>query len=1541
MKRVNRLNVVMIVGALTAISALTVPLGAQPCGNYSGNGPSGPTKTPPKGPGKEKEEKPCNGDGVGNLFSVFTGNLWRETEDLKVWGGAGSHQLAFNRYSTSRGTTGSGLFGTGHYIKHEYLWNMVDGGVSAGGEPILTVHHPDGSRYSFTYVGSGIYAGPAMATERLVQNGDLINLERSDGYRFEFEKLYLTNGTHYYQLQRFLDEHDNTYSLTYDSARRFKRVTEPAGRYIEVTYGSVALTNHFLTTLSTISTTPPEGTWTEVPISNTNTFRYFSYAAGGKCRVAEIQVFDENDAQLFGVPFGASPPSLGGREFDKAFDGNESSFYEFVASNGQCGLDFGSAKRIGRIRYRPATGLASSMLNGSFRGSNIRASTRTCIKSVKASDGRTVTYAYENLTEPLLGFQHTVLKEADYGDGQKATYSYAFFIEGLCPLLSEASDPRHEGTSNHMRFQFASTNTVHGTVAAEIRPSTGEVLAKRRSAGTGKVAADYANGATEIFHMDTAHEATGNVLGHTDALGNYRSFSYDAGGSGFLLSATNARGEVQTFTRNGFGLRLSRTVADGSLTTWARDGRNRITSLTGSRGEITTYTRDASGRPGRIDHPDGSYETFVYNGFGQVTSHRLRDGATETLAYDARGLKTSWTDGSGRTWQYGYDTCDRVASVTDPRGNVTGYEYNIRGQITKVTHPDATWVSHEYDAMGNRSAFTDESGARWTWTYDEFRRVLTATDPLNHTTTYEYAQTFWNSGSFVRLAGPSAIATPEGRRTEIAYDLMLRCQSVIAGAGTADVATTGYAYDQVGNVTAITDPNGQVWQFEYDGRNRRTAAIDPLGNRWGWTYDPANNMTSEVRPDAGVTTNLFDPMNRLAATTDPAGNATSFGYDGAGHLLTLTDARANTHAFAYDGAGRRTLMTYPGGSVEQWTYDLAGNVATYTTRAGQILSCAYDTRNRETVADWSDTTPDVVRSYDPVGRLTGVANANSTVTFDYDLAGRLTSETSRLAGSMTDRTLTYGYDDDGLRITLGGPETTLIEYSHTARGQMASVTADGAPPLATFAYDPAGNRITKALENGVNTAYAYDAASRLTNIVSGSGAGVTYTLNAVANRTSRAESLPGIGTFVDAYTHDAIDQLVGVNYDTGRQVTYQYDPLGNREQVTDSANGTTTYTANSLNQYTAISGQPAPAYDPNGNLTGRAGWVYSYDAQNRLVEADGTGTGTRLTFEYDGLNRCVSRHLYQWDGSIWQTIWDKYLVYDAWNLVTEYAAPDAAVPAFRYVQGPRIDEILARFSSAATVFYHHDGLGSTVALTGADGAPLEAYRYDTFGAPQILDPLGNPITVSACNNPFLFTGREWLPEIALYDFRHRSYLPDFGRFLQTDPIAFLAGDNNLYRYIGNSVIMAFDPYGREVVVADKDKCAYSLATQYLKKDINMKSLIETLEKTSTKYTLETNDQGRDSLDPNTNTINWDPNSGLLVESGIQSPALGLGHEMAHAALQDHDQHSQKDSQYENKEDELVISRYEAHAAKTLKEPVRTHHGGTPIPVTSPTYHQTF
>ena len=278
----------------------------------------------------------------------------------------------------------------------------------------------------------------------------------------------------------------------------------------------------------------------------------------------------------------------------------------------------------------------------------------------------------------------------------------------------------------------------------------------------------------------------------------------------------------------------------------------------------------------------------------------------------------------------------------------------------------------------------------------------------------------------------------------------------------------------------------------------------------------------------------------------------------------------------------------------------------------------------------------------------------------------------------------------------------------------------------------------------------------------------------------------------EPYGYDAVDQIIGVQYITNnvitRTVNYEYDPVGNRQQVTE--NGIPTgYTANNLNQYTVVDGATL-SYDANGNLASVSGppplgnATAQYDAQNRLVSASGGPSSVTATFAYDARNRCVARTL---NGVT------TYLIYDGWCLIEERDTTGAQTA--KYIHGATTDEILMRVSGGAIHYYHHDGLGSTIALTDSTGAIVESYHYDVFGTPSVFDSSFIHLPSSLAGNRFLFTGREYLADLSLYDYRNRFYAPLLGRFLQTDPIRFGRNDANLYRYCGNNPMNWIDALG--------------------------------------------------------------------------------------------------------------------------------------------------
>ena len=93
------------------------------------------------------------------------------------------------------------------------------------------------------------------------------------------------------------------------------------------------------------------------------------------------------------------------------------------------------------------------------------------------------------------------------------------------------------------------------------------------------------------------------------------------------------------------------------------------------------------------------------------------------------------------------------------------------------------------------------------------------------------------------------------------------------------------------------------------------------------------------------------------------------------------------------------------------------------------------------------------------------------------------------------------------------------------------------------------------------------------------------------------------------------------------------------------------------------------------------------------------------------------------------------------------------------------------------------------------GVVVEKYTYDVFGRPKITADGQGEHSYSYYGHRFLFQGREYLYELGLSDYRHRMYHPGLGRFLQTDPKGFDAGDMNLSRYCGDDPVDGSDPLG--------------------------------------------------------------------------------------------------------------------------------------------------
>ncbi|MGH3659230.1 MAG: RHS repeat-associated core domain-containing protein, partial [Micromonosporaceae bacterium] len=204
--------------------------------------------------------------------------------------------------------------------------------------------------------------------------------------------------------------------------------------------------------------------------------------------------------------------------------------------------------------------------------------------------------------------------------------------------------------------------------------------------------------------------------------------------------------------------------------------------------------------------------------------------------------------------------------------------------------------------------------------------------------------------------------------------------------------------------------------------------------------------------------------------------------------------------------------------------------------------------------------------------------------------------------------------------------------------------------------------------------------------------------------------------------------------------SYTFDPQGNRTSVT-SLNGTTVN--------------------------------HAYDQANRL-----TGYGTTATYRYNGAGLRTSKTV---SGVTTDFVWS----------VAEGLPLLLSEGTTNYIYGPGGLPLERVDSTGAVVYYHHDQLGSTRALSNATGAVVATYTYDAYG--NLTASTGSAV------NPFRYAGQYTDSESGYQYLRARYYDPTTASFLTRDPQELETGQP--YSYANNSPLNFTDPTGEIAWVA--------------------------------------------------------------------------------------------------------------------------------------------
>lgn len=786
---------------------------------------------------------------------------------------------------------------------------------------------------------------------------------------------------------------------------------------------------------------------------------------------------------------------------------------------------------------------------------------------------------------------------------------------GLAMARTYSSLAAHAGASSPLGRGWAFPYDM----SLSVDPETGDATVTN-SNGSQTTFESVAEGFTAAPQI-LATLVEGEEGSYTYALKARTFYTFDS--SGQLTSIADLNGNETTLSYDEAGQLQS--VADGASRslTFSYDKAGRIKGVTDSTERSVSYGYDESGYLDEVTNLRGGHERFTYDEEGLLLTREDARGHTVlTNTYDSIGRIITQTDGLKNKTKFAYTGAEPFTTTleTNPRGYVTEYEYEknvlIRRSKAAGTGYKASWTyEHDPETLGMTDV-TDPNGHTTHATYDANGNQTSTEDALGHTTESVYDS----------LDDMTEYTNVEGVTTTYEYDErgnLLSSSTPLVGAEPAESRTITYTYGSEahpGDVTAITDPDGNTTHFTYDNAGDLESATDAAGDEAIYTYDERGNRLTQVSPRGNgegggpseyTTSFTYDKAGNRLTTTDPLSHERTWTYDADGNLETETDANGHTTTYAYDAANRLVSVERPESQTEKTTYDANGNVESQTDGLKHATIYSYDPLDKlEARTDPLGRTTDYRHYQGGQLRLIIYPNEESTF-FDYDAANELTEV------EYSDETpnVEYEYDKNGRRISmLDGTGETSYEYDSLGR---LTATTNGHGDTTSYGYDLAGNETAITYPNGKTVTRAFDEAERLKSVTDWLGNTTNFEYDADSNLQSTA--FPEGTENVDEYGYDPTDRMSEVEMSQGAKTlaTLKYTRDGNGQLESLAAKGL------------PGSEEEAFGYDENSRLTQAGSEGFGYDAADNLTEApetvntyDAAGqlqAGNGVDYRYDKL----------------------------------------------------------------------------------------------------------------------------------------------------------------------------------------------------------------------------------------------------------------------------------------------------------------------------------
>ena len=546
--------------------------------------------------------------------------------------------------------------------------------------------------------------------------------------------------------------------------------------------------------------------------------------------------------------------------------------------------------------------------------------------------------------------------------------------------------------------------------------------------------------------------------------------------------------------------------------------------------------------------------------------------------------------------------------------------------------------------------------------------------------------------------------------------------------------TTSYTVDQLGQVVAQTDPDGVTTDYAYDTAGHQTAVIEP-----GVATQTAGGTPVVKNP---VTTTGYNTFGNVAHMSDANGNVTSYTYDGDGRQLTETLPAYTTPSGStingesqaqYNGLGQVTSQTDPDNNQTTYTYDQLGNRTSQTdVTTGGSTGYTYDLDD-ELLSETGPTGAQTTTTYDFLGRrltatdveryLTPGSTTQSANPASYTTTASYAPTTADPSGTWPSSATTsdgvtseYGYDaaGDTTQATDGAGNVTTYAFDALGR-QVKTVNPDQTADTVT--YDPAGNEIAEASldKNGntvSSTSATYNGEGQQLSTTDARGDTTMYTYDAAGDLTAETQPVTASSGIVTSFGYDADGNQTVYTDGNGNQWLTAYNSRNLPQTQVEPSAGSYTSAANTTTTM---------AYNGDGNITsetepGGVNLTYSYDSLNDVTGQAGSGatapTATRA-FTYDNAGRMLTATTTATSDSIATS---ETFTYDDRGMVTG-ATGSAGTTNLGY-NGD--GQLTSAQDTAGTSSYSYDGDGRLQGMNDpASGATL-TYSYNQMSQPSTV-----------------------------------------------------------------------------------------------------------------------------------------------------------------------------------------------------------------------------